>query len=242
MKEASEVIRQRHSMRGPFDPNRSVAKKDLRHILEAGRWAPTAHNMQNFELIVVEDKGRLKALANIPLRITETFVKENYENLSFSEEELARKKVGLLGTLFPPALRIPGAKLDKVTHDELISWWRKLIQSGPVLIVVTYDPRKRAPDSPADFLGIISLGCALENMWLMANALGISFHLMSILGEDAVQKEVKRILDIPEYLKVAFAFRLGYPIGSPPSALRVRRDLRDFVYSNRFGDIWREEP
>ena len=71
----------------------------------------------------------------------------------------------------------------------------------------------------------MSLGCVMENMWLMANSLGISFHLVSATGADPVEKEVKSILNIPDRLKIPFAFRLGYPVTTPTKYLRVRRNV-----------------
>ncbi len=56
MSDVLKVIRERHSSRVPFDPNRLPSKEDLRKILEAARWTPTAHNMQNFDIVVVDDK------------------------------------------------------------------------------------------------------------------------------------------------------------------------------------------
>ena len=60
-----KLIRERRSSRIPFDLERPVAKEDLEKILEAARWSPTAHNMQNFEIIVVDDKEILKAIGNL---------------------------------------------------------------------------------------------------------------------------------------------------------------------------------
>ncbi len=37
-------------------------------------------------------------------------------------------------------------------------------------------------------------------------------------------------------LKIAFAVRLGYPLSAPPMYLRVRREVEDFTYHNRFGN------
>lgn len=51
------------------------------------------------------------------------------------------------------------------------------LPESPVLLVVVYVPGKRAPASEGDFLGIISLGCAMENMWLTAESLGIGLHI-----------------------------------------------------------------
>jgi len=101
MIEILKLIQERQSVRPLYDSGHPIAKQDLRQILEAGRWAPTPHNMQNFEITVVDDKKLLKSLGNIKYPISDRFIKENYQNLSFSEEELLRKKVGLLGTFFP---------------------------------------------------------------------------------------------------------------------------------------------
>jgi nitroreductase len=230
MQEILNIIQRRQSARIRFDSERPVAKEDLRQILEAGRWAPTAHNMQNFEIIVVDDKKVLEAIESIRSTVSETFIRENYQQLSFSEEELVKKKVGILGTMFPPAWRTPGYKPEKGTD------FGRPIQAGPVMLILVYDPDRRAPASEGDFLGIVSLGCVMENMWLTANSLGISFHVVSALGTGPVEKEVKRILNIPYRLKIPFAFRLGYPISSPAKYLRVRRDVEDFTHHNQYGN------
>jgi nitroreductase len=234
MQEVSDIIRERQSARIPFDSERPVAKEDLRRILEAGRWAPTAHNMQNFEIIIVDDKKILGAIGGIKSTVSESFIRENYEQLSFSEEELLRKKVGILGTVFPPAWRTPGYKPNKDTDS------RRPVQTSPVMLVVVYDPNRRAPASEGDFLGIVSLGCVMENMWLMANSLGISFHVVSAIGTYPVEKEIKNILNIPDHLKIPFAFRLGYPASPPAKYPRVRRDIEDFTHHNWFGNRYKD--
>ena len=85
-------------------------------------------------------------------------------------------------------------------------------------------------------MGFISLGCVMENMWLMAQSLEISVHILSVFSGDAVEKEVKRILHIPEHMKIAFAVRLGYPISTPTRHLRVRRDIETVLHHNQFGN------
>ena len=52
-----------------------VAREDLRQILEAGRWAPTAHNMQNFEVVFVEINPQLlEAIGAIQRPISAAFL------------------------------------------------------------------------------------------------------------------------------------------------------------------------
>jgi len=92
-KDVLELIKNRQSRRSSFDQNRSITKEDLNQILEAARWAPTPHNMQNFEIIIVNDKSILETIGNIKFTISDELIKENYQQLSFSEEELLKKKL-----------------------------------------------------------------------------------------------------------------------------------------------------
>ena len=95
-------------------------------------------------------------------------------------------------------------------------------------------PEER-PLRDGDFLGIISLGCITENMWLMAESLGIGFHIVSSLGEGPAAQEVKRILGIPYSLQIVYAIRLSYPVSELDKYLRVRREVKDFAHHNRYG-------
>ena len=229
-KQILELIKSRRSIRSSFDLNRPITKESLNQILEAARWAPTPHNMQNFEIIVIDDKRILEAIGNIEYAISDDFIKENYQQLSFSEEELLIKKVGLLATGFPPALRNPN-----VTGEKMVSSIGRFIQSNPIFLIIIYDPNKRAPASPGDFLGIMGLGCVMENMGLMAQSMGIAFHIISALNTDAVEKEVKKLLDIPDQMKIAFSVRFGYPLSIPQKRLTVRREKEDFTHWNQYG-------
>jgi nitroreductase len=208
---------------------RRVSDPDLEQILEAARWAPTAHNMQNFEIIVVDDPAILEAVGKLRNPVSKVFLRENYEQLSFSEEELKRKRVGILAARFPPAWLNPAA-----TPAELAAATRPL-PTSPRMLFVTYDPRRRAPDSEGDFLGVISLGCVTENMWLMATSLGISFHIVSSLGRGKVESEVKRLLGVPQPFKIVYAIRLGYAEAGGGHEPRVRREVSDFTHRNRYG-------
>jgi nitroreductase len=253
-----ELIQQRQSSRVRFDPDRTIPEDHLKQILEAARWAPTAHNMQNFQIVVVDDRRILGDLSTIPARVSRAFIAENYEQLAFSEEELKERKKGLLATMFPPSWVDPVARAaapttrsdddgaethhpDRWTEPSLDAQRAHTLLGGPTyltmsaaLLVVLFDPRTRAPDSEGDALGMMSLGCVMENMWLVAESLGIAFQIQSILGIDGVEQDVKRVLGIPLFLKVGFAVRLGYP-AARDAYLRVRRNMDELVHHNRFG-------
>ncbi|MFX1496921.1 MAG: nitroreductase family protein [Promethearchaeota archaeon] len=228
------IIKNRQSTRSSFDPNRSLRRESLDQILEAARWAPTPHNMQNFEIMVIDNKKILEKIGNIEYAISDEFIRENYQQLSFSKEEFLKKKVGLLGTMFPPAL-LRNPTLDKESREKVVSSIGRFIQSNPILLIILYDPTKRAPASKGDFLGIMGLGCVMENMWLMAESLGIAFHVITALSTDGVEQEIKTILNIPNQMKIAFSARLGYALSKTRKYLRVRREKEDFIYSNKYG-------
>ena len=109
------------------------------------------------------------------------------------------------------------------------------IVSCSALLFVLYDPRRRAPASENDFLGAVSLGCAMENMWLVADSLGIGVHIVSSLSESSVEKSIMEMLNVPDNFVIGFTMRLGYPVGQA-KYLRVRRDLEDFTHRNGFGN------
>jgi len=44
-------------------------------------------------------------------------------------------------------------------------------------------------------------------------------------------------VNIPEYMELGFACKLGYPL-SETKYLRVRRDIGSFTHHNKYGDKW----
>lgn len=235
MDDALELIQKRRSDRVPFDPKHPVPKEDIKRILKAAQWASTPHNMQNFEVVVVDDKKVIEELGAIKFRVTEVFLRESYDLLSISEDELRRKGVGILASGFPPAWTEP-SKFKEVAETVPPQPLSFIIAGSPLLMMVLFDPRRRAPGSEGDFQGIISLGTVMENMWLEAASLGISARLVVAFGEPQIESEVKRVLGVPKEMRIAYGLRLGYPAGRKDSSPRVRRDLDAFAHHNRYGN------
>lgn len=154
-------------------------------------------------------------MGNITTHPSPVFIQENFEQLSMSEDELKEKKVGVLGLGFPVAWR-DESQLEAAMKDTTPGKPDETIRGSPVILIVVYGTRKRAPASEGDVLGMISLGCLMENMWLMAQSLGVGFQIMSGFS-GPVQEDVRRILKIPRNRGISFAVRLGYPAGQPGS-------------------------
>jgi nitroreductase len=230
-----KVMEERHSSRETFDPQRHVRRGDLQKILEAARWAPTAHNMQNFEIVVVDDPHLLKEIGRIETHVSEAFLRENYQQLSDSEGELRHRQVGILGTLFPASWKQPD-KFEEVAREAPSVPLHQDINGSPMLLLVVSDTTHRAPASMHDELGRISLGCVMENMWLAAQSVGLTAQILSVFGGEPVETETRRILGIPSPHRIIFAVRLGYPAEPEGKQLRVRREVGAFVHYNGYGE------
>ena len=189
--------------------------------------------MQNYEIIVIDDKALLGKVGSIKSRILEEFLRGNIEHLSYSKEELERKKVGILAAGFPPDWVDP-AKISQVARESPPIPLENSIRGSPTLLMVLYDPSKKAPAQAVDVYGFISLGCLMENIWLAAQSLGISVQILSLSATAPVEKELRMLLGVPDYLKIAYTVRLGYPTVSV-KPLQVRRDIDDFTHHNGYG-------
>ena len=189
--------------------------------------------MQNYEIIVIDDKALLGKVGSIKSRILEEFLRGNIEHLSYSKEELERKKVGILAAGFPPDWVDP-AKISQVARESPPIPFENSIRGSPTLLMVLYDPSKKAPAQAVDVYGFMSLGCLMENIWLAAQSLGISVQILSLSATAPVEKELRMLLGVPDYLKIAYTVRLGYPtvLVKP---LQVRRDIDDFTHHNGYG-------
>jgi nitroreductase len=233
LRDLLDIMWQRHTCRTEFNPAIAIREADLQRILDAARWAPTVHNIQNFEIIVVDDAHRLSAISAIRMPPAETFAREAYHQLSMQEAELMRRRTGLLASMLPEswheAAVQDGATAPHHTHVGCT------IQKCPLLLVVVYDDRLGTADSEGDALGWMSLGCVMQNMWLMAESLGISMQILSGMSAADIEEQVQTILDIPPHLKIAFAARLGFPTAAAERYLRVRRRIQDFTHRNRYG-------
>ena len=231
-----QLTRSRKSTRAPFDRSLPVTDEELRRILEAGRWAPTAHNIQNYEIVAVRDPDVLGRIGRIGFVVPPEFLRENLKSVVLSEAEWEERRTGVLATQVPPEFLVPGGELTEAEEASLNAKFERLITATSWLLVVLYDRSRPAPGWTGDDIGLISLGFLLENMWLMATAQSIEFSIISILGEPHAAKEIAAILGIPEHLSIMFGVRLGRTATTLDPGPRMRRNIDDFSHLDRYGE------
>ncbi|MHC1590516.1 MAG: nitroreductase family protein [Candidatus Helarchaeales archaeon] len=137
-----ELVKYRRSSRWLYN-NKPISDEDLRKILEAARFAPTPHNSQPFEIIVVKDRKVIKQLSEIGFRLDKAAVEGHFYWTRFSDEELQEKKTGVQLEVLPKFV------LDLKKNPELIDddkfWERAMnlysmfVQSSACLLFILYN-------------------------------------------------------------------------------------------------------
>jgi nitroreductase len=110
---------------------------------------------------------------------------------------------------------------------------RKRFTESPILIVVCADTRfmKAYPKvGYREQILNISMGAAIQNMMLAANAQGLalSWGTVDTLGRGKLQK----LLGVPAYIRILEVLQLGFP--AKRVSPRFRREPQEFTHRDKF--------
>ena len=132
----------------------------LHRILEAGHAAPSVGNSQPWDFVIVRDPARRAEFA----------------------DHVAGRRAAFANSL-------PADRKDVFNPIKIEG-----IRESGTGIVVTYDPQRGGPNilgrHTIDETGLLSVGLAIQNMWLAATAEGIGMGWVSFYEEDFLAKFV----------------------------------------------------
>jgi nitroreductase len=236
-----DLVKYRRSSRWLYS-RKQIPDEDLKYILEAARYAPTPHNSQPFEIIVVKDKKIIKKLSKIGFKLDKKAVDGHFFWTRFTKEEHELKKDGVQVDVLPKFV------LELRNNPSLINddnYWKNamdlysyLVQNSAVLLYIVYNKKLKGVGPLHHLWGILSIGAVMQNIWLAANDIGISVQLISgqLMNPDSVKK-MSEILEIPSGYKLMLIFRLGYEGGNfGKYGTKIRKELKDFVHIDRFSN------
>jgi F420 biosynthesis protein FbiB-like protein len=160
-------------------------------VLEAARWAPSAHNAQPWRFVIVSNVAVKQCLAETMAEVwKESSVKDNtevkQEQIDFSVNRFSNAPVFIVACLiFEDMKQYPDEK-------------RRLLERD---------------------LAVQSLGAALQNMLLSASekGLGACWFSAPIFCKEAV----KQVLGIPEKVEPQAIILMGYPDEKPKEVKRI---------------------
>ncbi len=196
--EVMEAIAARRSIRRYS--SRPVSEGLIRQILEAGRLAPSASNLQTWKFKVVTEPHIRKAL------------REAAYDQRFVEEA--------------PVVIVACA--DLVALGDRLKRTLELLRAGAVKpsagMILWYVRQRGSKEEARGFLhAVINVTIAVQNMVLAATSLGLGTCWVRAFEEEKVAK----VLRLPPEYPPIFLLPLGYPAESPRP--RPRRPLEEIL-------------
>ena len=98
----------------------------------------------------------------------------------------------------------------------------------PLAIALIADPTKSGPHIHGEATHVIAGGLAAQNMWLMAEALGLATSLVT----HWIEEKVKVLIDCPCAWDLVGVMPLGYAAATREP---VRRPLEELVFQDVLG-------
>jgi len=187
-----------------------IPKEHLDFIFEAARWAPSAGNRQSWRFIVMkESKMRQK-------------IGEAYQQIREGEFKLLP----------------PDSPYYKAVSERLkTNFYRDMFAVAPINIVVCGIPKE------SFHMRTYIQDCAItiQNMLLMVHALNLGSVYINFdrPEHENLVKQIQKLLEVPEDVKIMAILPLGYPDEQPAPPLR--KELDEIVFYERYSQKARKE-
>jgi len=207
--------------------NKPLLEAHIRELIEAANRAPSHFNSQPWDFILVQSEYKRKEIGKIAGESMRELMKrgeffERYKKyFRFSKEEISKQKSGIYIDKIPFFLKpfIPflfGEYGTKVFNffgvpEILGKDAEKIVSTSPLLLGFMLNKKEYIPHQKSGIYSLISMGAALQNLWLTATSLGIGLQFVSTPMEIPEQWEkIKKLLNVPETHELMAVYRLGY--------------------------------
>jgi nitroreductase len=107
---------------------------------------------------------------------------------------------------------------------------KKGIAEAPVVVVFCADPSQSGDLRDQEYY-LTDIGIAAQSFMLASRAMGLGTVFTGVFDED----EVRKLLGIPETIRVVGVFPLGYPLDDTQKKGPGRKELNEFVHYGKWG-------
>jgi nitroreductase len=189
-----EVIKNRRSVRSYLD--KPVPKEVIDAIIDAGNWAPTGNNEQNWRFVVVQDRGFMQTLINAAFPVWKAVIdawlkiEDDYTRRYFTD-------------FWPRCLGWPYQTYEE-TMKRARDYETGIYWDAPVIIFV---------------IGHHVEECSLvrQNMMIAAQSLGLGSCIVGFGAQVTSDPNVVEMLELKENEKMWAPVVFGYPKIVPES-------------------------
>jgi nitroreductase/ferredoxin-like protein FixX len=190
-----EMLRTRRSIREFQD--KAVPNAVVEQVLEAAQTAPSAHNYQKTQYVIVQSEDTRKGLLVLLAGFYTGLARQVNNPLVRAAYRLQLSKTELAGVM---RLRSDFDMIaERVRQGE-----DPFLRGAPCIIIAHAERDLNFPESNA--------AIALHNATLMAQALGLGGFLIGYLvAACARERRIAKLLDLPPTHRVYGALALGYP-------------------------------
>lgn len=224
--ELKETIIRRRTTNNAF-LNKEVSEEHLREIIFAANRAPSHFNSQPWDFIIITDQKVRKEIGDIAkdsmerLMAKGEFFKRYLKYFRFSKKEIEEKKSGIYIDRIPLFLKpfisfIFGDAGVKVLNffgvpKILAKDAEKIVTNSPVLLGFMLRKEEYKPGEKSGIYSLISMGAALQNMWLTTTSLGMGLQFVSTPMEiEENWNKILKLLKVPDTHELMAVYRLGY--------------------------------
>jgi len=198
-----DLIKERRSIRN-YSP-RKVAFTLVREVLEAARWAPSAHNAQPWRFVVLTDSGLKKDLAK---GMASAWVADMKKDGTSAKVRKNRAKASIEQFTRAPVLIVACLTMNNMAKYA--------------------DERRQRCERD---LAVQSLGAALQNILLVAHTKGLGARWFC--APAFCKETVRKILKVPVDVESQALIALGYPAEKPKGP--SRKPLERYAYFDAWG-------
>ncbi len=192
MNQVIDNIKERRSIRRY--KNKEIPKRLIKEIIEAGRYAPSAHNSQPWRFIVITNKKKIKELSN--------YVKSWFKR---------RERIGHIIGFF-----------NKKIKDELEATKKRLVEQdlffydAPLLILICAKPNRftvQNCSSAAQNMMLAARSLGIGSCWIGFADLTVNRN-RKLMGS----------LEVPKEHKIYAHLIFGYPVKFPEKAMERKEE------------------
>lgn len=198
-----EIIKSRRSIRSYLP--KEIPQETVLRLIEAARWAPSAHNAQPWRFIVIFDP-------NVKRDLAEAMASDWFRDLERD------------GVSLEEARRLTSESIRRFSEAPVI-----------IVAAITMSEMHKYPDRRRQrfehLMATQSLAAAIQNILLAAHAegLGACWFCAPLF----CQETVRRVLRMPRNVEPQALITIGYPAESlePP----IRKPLKEIAFKDYWG-------